>query len=122
MTVRAVHRAVAWLAMIVAGAVAAQAPPPSAGRGELLYKTHCVSCHTTEVHWRDRRLATDWRSLEDQVRRWQRNNGLNWSEQEIADVTRFLNGAFYHFTPPARQAQREMRPDTGARAGESDRS
>jgi hypothetical protein len=39
------------------------------------------------------------------LRRWQRNNGLKWSEQEIADVTRYLNGRFYQFAPPARQAE-----------------
>lgn len=32
-------------------------------RGELLYNTHCVACHSTKMHWRDQRLATDWKSL-----------------------------------------------------------
>jgi len=91
--------------LCLAASVAAQPGAPSATRGELLYKTHCVSCHTTQVHWRDRRLATDWKSLQAQVRRWQRNNGLKWGEQEIADVTRYLNAEFYQFTPPARQAR-----------------
>lgn len=27
-------------------------------RGELLYTTHCIACHTTEMHWRDRRAAS----------------------------------------------------------------
>ena len=30
------------------------AVPPS---GELIYKTYCIGCHTTEVHWREKRLA-----------------------------------------------------------------
>lgn len=93
------------MTLCLATTVAAQPAAPSATRGELLYKAHCVSCHTTQVHWRDRRLATDWKSLQAQVRRWQRNNGLKWGDQEIADVTRYLNGEFYHFAPPARQAQ-----------------
>lgn len=82
--------------------MSAQAPT-SPARGELLYGTHCVSCHDAEVHWRDRRLAKDWESLRAQVRRWQANAGLRWSDEEIRDVTRYLNGRYYHFAPPTRQ-------------------
>ena len=96
---------IAAMAIVCAATAEAQLAPPSAARGELLYKTHCGSCHTTQVHWRDRKLANDWKGLQAQVRRWQRNTGLKWSEQEIADVTRYLNGEFYHFAPPARQAR-----------------
>ena len=96
---------IAVMAIACAATAVAQPEPPSAARGELLYKTHCGGCHTTQVHWRDRKLAGDWKGLQAQVRRWQRNAGLKWSEQEIADVTRYLNGEFYHFAPPARQAQ-----------------
>jgi mono/diheme cytochrome c family protein len=103
---RTMRWTVVAMTLCLATTVAAQSGAPSAARGELLYKTHCVGCHTTQVHWRDRRLATDWNSLQTQVRRWQRNNGLKWGDQEIADVARYLNGEFYHFTPPARQAQR----------------
>lgn len=66
-------------------------------RGELLYSTHCSTCHTAIIHWREKTLATDWRSLKDQVRRWQSNIGLGWNEDEITDVTRYLNTAYYHF-------------------------
>ncbi|HTQ01261.1 MAG TPA: hypothetical protein VMN56_18235 [Casimicrobiaceae bacterium] len=72
-------------------------------RGELLYETNCVACHTKEVHWRDRRLVTDWQSLAAQTRRWQRNAGLGWSDEDIDEVARYLNETFYHF-PPARQS------------------
>ena len=115
---RTLRWAGAWVAITIASTLAAQPAPPSAARGEMLYKTHCDSCHTTQVHWRDRRLATDWRGLQSQVRRWQRNTGLKWSEQEIVDVTRYLNGRFYHFTPPARQAEQSTGRDAVAHADE----
>ena len=75
------------------------APPesPSPTRGELLYTTHCIACHTTQMHWRDRKLVTDWASLKVQVRRWQGAAQLNWNEDDIDDVARFLNDAFYRF-------------------------
>ncbi len=68
-----------------------------AARGRLIYETHCLSCHTVEIHWRDGRLATNWSGLEAQVRRWQVNAGLRWSAGEIDDVVRYLNSTIYHF-------------------------
>jgi mono/diheme cytochrome c family protein len=39
----------------------AQTTAPS--RGQLLYGNHCVECHTTQMHWREQRLARDFASL-----------------------------------------------------------
>ena len=91
-------------AVIIAGATTAVAlaqPAPTASRGELLYNTHCIACHTTEVHWRDQKLATDWASLVHQVRRWADNTGLAWSDEEVADVARYLNATYYRFAAPS---------------------
>ena len=55
-------------------------------RGELLYSTHCIACHTTQVHWREQKLATDWRSLQAQVARWQAVGALGWSDQDISPL------------------------------------
>lgn len=79
--------------------VAAQ-PAPVSLRGELLYSTQCVGCHTAQVHWRDKRLATDWTSLRTQVFRWQANTGLAWSDDDIAAVTHYLNDLHYRFPAP----------------------
>jgi mono/diheme cytochrome c family protein len=84
--------------LLMGVAAAAQAQMPSANsRGELLYTTHCVGCHTTQVHWRDRKLASDWASLTAQVERWQKNANLGWGGDDIDAVARYLNAAYYHF-------------------------
>ena len=70
---------------------------PAATRGQLLYTTHCISCHTTQMHWRDGRQARDWDSLKMHVRRWQGNAGLQWGDADIAEVARHLNDTIYHF-------------------------
>ena len=91
------------LACLVAAALpaaSAQSAAPSA-RGELLYSTHCIACHSKEIHWRQKKLATDWASLEAQVRRWAGNAGLGWSDEEIADVARYLNAVDYRFAAPS---------------------
>jgi mono/diheme cytochrome c family protein len=99
------------LLVLIAVAVCAQAPaqvtplppaapPPGMSQGELLYTTHCVACHTTEIHWREKKIAKDWRTLVAEVRRWQTNLKLSWGNEEIGAVAHYLNGAFYHFQEP----------------------
>jgi hypothetical protein len=70
-------------------------------RGELLYSTHCIACHTQQIHWRDQKLVTDWASLDGQVRRWARNTGLSWSDSDVVEVARYLNALHYHFPAPS---------------------
>ena len=77
-------------------------------RGELLYDTHCNACHGPEMHQRSQRIATDWASLLVQVRRWESNIGLNWSQEEITDVAHFLNERYYGFYEPGNHTQDEQ--------------
>ena len=48
------------LALLVAGVLASTlvlAPSArSQSRGELLYSTHCIACHTSQMHWRDKKV------------------------------------------------------------------
>ena len=75
-------------------------PARDATRGELLYSTYCVACHNTQVHWREKKIATDWASLRAQVNRWQAVATLKWSDQDIAEVARYLNALHYHYPAP----------------------
>ena len=89
----AFRSALCGLLGVLALAVSAQAE----SRGELLYATHCIACHTTQMHWRDQRVATDWSRLKAEVRRWQGTAALNWSEADIVEVARYLNESIYRF-------------------------
>lgn len=95
------------LVLALVAAAAAPAPtlaqPPGASRGELLYENHCGACHATQMHWRDQRVATDWASLRTLVKHWQGTAQLNWSNEELDEVTRHLNRRFYRFDEPARR-------------------
>ncbi len=88
-----------FMALNLALACAAAGAQNDAPRGALLYDNHCIACHNTQMHWRDQRLAKDWASLRALVRRWQGAAQLNWSDEEVDDVTRHLNELFYHFEP-----------------------
>ncbi|MGL4573622.1 MAG: cytochrome C [Burkholderiaceae bacterium] len=89
-------------ALISAHAAASAQAMGNAARGQLLYTTHCIECHTSQVHWREKRLATNWATLQAQVLRWQANAALNWSQGEIEDVSRYLNDKYYKFSIPVR--------------------
>jgi mono/diheme cytochrome c family protein len=89
-----------WLFVTGAMGSAAHAQTPS--RGELLYTTHCGACHSAQMHWREKKLATTWDTLKAQVRRWQGVAGLEWGEGEVQDVTRYLNETIYRYPEPAR--------------------
>ncbi len=75
----------------------AQAQAQGESRGELLYGTHCIACHDTQMHWREQRLARDWGTLKFQVRRFQDIAYLRWSDEDIDAVAHYLNDTIYRF-------------------------
>jgi cytochrome c-type biogenesis protein CcmH/NrfF len=66
-------------------------------RGELLYRNHCIECHNQQIHWRDARIAGDMHKLVVQVDRWQDAIGMQWTNEEIMDVSRYLNATYYFY-------------------------
>ena len=84
--------------VVMAASAAAQAQSQSSPtRGELLYTTHCVACHTTQMHWREQRLATNWDILKALVQRWQSRARLAWSDDDVLEVARHLNDTIYRY-------------------------
>ena len=86
--------------IVVAGLFALAGAASAQSRGELLYTTHCIACHNSQMHWRDQRRATNLESLKEQVRLWQGRALLSWTEDDIVEVTRYLNQSTYRFGPP----------------------
>lgn len=114
----------AWLAlaaMLIAVALpAAAAEDPT--RGRLLYETHCIACHNSQMHWRDQRLARDWAGLEQQVRHWQGRANLNWNDDDVLEVVRHLNDRIYRYrapTPPRSAAPVPPRAEAHTRTSAS---
>jgi hypothetical protein len=97
----------ASIACAIAGmpAHAQTTPERGASRGALLYTTHCIACHNTQMHWRDARVVKDWPGLKAEVRRWQAGARLAWSDEDIAEVTRHLNALYYGFVEPQARAR-----------------
>jgi hypothetical protein len=79
--------------------------------GQLLYSTHCIACHSTQLHWREKKSVKNWLSLKAEVTKWQRESMLGWNEEDVADVANYLNIQYYHF--PAPEVGRSGRSSTG---------
>ncbi len=105
------HLALAIGTVLIAliGALFGAAPALAQSRGELLYTTHCLSCHATQVHWREQRAVGNWSGLLAQVRRWQDLASLGWTDGDILEVSRYLNERIYRFAPVAALASSNHR-------------
>ena len=64
---------------------------------KLFTKSKCNQCHGTEVFTRKDRKVSSLAALETQVRRCDSNLNTNWFDDEIIDVTAYLNKQYYKF-------------------------
>jgi len=86
--------------LVLAASVAWTAAGPARAddaRGRLLYENNCTVCHTSVVHVRDDRKATDLAAVEAYVARWSTYLKLPWSAEDRAAVARHLDATFYRF-------------------------
>ncbi len=106
--------AFALVAMLAASPLLAQTAV-SPTRGQTLYATHCVACHDTQKHWREKRTVRDWDGLVSQVRQWQGTLRLQWSDADITEVARHLNDSFYQL--PQSGVRQGRRPGVSREQG-----
>lgn len=66
-------------------------------RGEALYENHCGDCHDRSVHRRESRLVESSDALRIWVRAWSVHQRLGWGEEEIDDVSAWLEATLYRF-------------------------
>jgi len=97
------RRKALWVLLATCVAMSAPAVAGSEGeafdRGRALYENHCQSCHEALAHTRDNRVVKTVDGLRQRVWSWSIHSGLNWRDDEIDDVTRYLNRRFYQLTP-----------------------
>jgi mono/diheme cytochrome c family protein len=84
---------VLWMLLLLSASGVAADPD----RGRLLYENHCGSCHESSVHIREVQAAKSLEAVRAQVVRWQEALGLQWSAEEVGDVSEYLNVAWYHY-------------------------
>lgn len=67
-------------------------------RGQLLYENHCTQCHTSVAYARNPRRVNDLNTLSQWVKKWAEVGHLDWSPEDVREVSDYLNHEFYHFT------------------------
>lgn len=71
-----------------------------ARRGAALYESRCGGCHSESVHGRSKRVAKDFGDVRRWVSRWNETLKLQWGDEEIDDVSVYLNNTYYRYTCP----------------------
>jgi hypothetical protein len=70
---------------------------PAPSRGQLFYENHCLACHESVVHIRERHKVRTMEDLRASVVLWAGELRLNWGPPEVEEVVRHLNLHYYHF-------------------------
>jgi len=89
---------VVMVMLIMVGVLAPPAGAASSERGQLLYENHCMGCHESVVHVRERRSAKTLAELRGEIARWAEELKLEWRADEIDDVRDYLNSRYYLLT------------------------
>lgn len=77
-------------------ALPAAALTGDAARGEVLHRK-CLDCHGTSLYAPDKRKITSLKALRKEVKRWGAYYAPALSDQEVEDITAWLNANFYRF-------------------------
>jgi len=69
----------------------------SKDHGEKLHMKSCSGCHDSSVYTRQNRRVQSLPKLGSQVRFCKNNLGITWFDDEVEDVTHYLNKEYYKF-------------------------
>jgi len=87
------------VAIVCAGlALSSPASLAEFDRGQALYENHCMECHESWAHTRDGRHVNSLDVLRKRVNAWSIHTGLGWGDEEVDDITDYLNRRFYQLT------------------------
>ncbi len=65
--------------------------------GKALHDENCVRCHTDKLYTSDKAKITSYEKLHARVRQCELMAELTWFDDEIDDVTAYINANFYRF-------------------------
>jgi len=93
------HRRLCFFLIIAAalGSFSQTANATDAARGKLIYETNCNECHGKSVSERPNKKAKSISDIRHWVLRWESYKGYQWTNEEIEDVTQYLNSRFYKY-------------------------
>ncbi len=98
MNARSIRTVTGLMTLLALGAVASCAEPArgDAARGEQIHAV-CLSCHGTGLYTSPQRKIKSLPALRQEVARWGDYYNPALSEQDVDDVTAYLNASFYKY-------------------------
>jgi hypothetical protein len=84
---------------LLLGISAAARAGDEAADAHAMHEQNCVKCHGTEIYTRPDRKVTSYEGLGRQVRRCETALGLRWFDEDITEVTSYLNREYYRLMP-----------------------
>lgn len=92
-----------FLGCLLALITASPAWAADAAKGKTLHEQHCIQCHAQrfggqwdKIYTRADRKMDALKKLTTQVGFCNQQLGLQWFDEDVADVTAYLNETFYH--------------------------
>ncbi len=65
--------------------------------GEILHKEHCQECHQNDIYESPDRKVENLSQLNERVKQCELMNELLWFDEDVNDVTSYLNQNYYRF-------------------------
>ena len=65
--------------------------------GKSLHDENCLRCHDESKYTRKNRIVKNFQQLYERIKQCELMAELTWFDEEIADVTAYLNNQFYYF-------------------------
>jgi len=65
--------------------------------GKTLHNENCMRCHTPSQYTRENRIVNSFDELRTRISQCELMAELTWFDEEIDDVSAYINEAFYHF-------------------------
>ena len=65
--------------------------------GKSLHDDNCLRCHDESKYTRKNRIVKNFQQLYERIKQCELMAELTWFDEEIADVTAYLNNQFYYF-------------------------
>jgi len=65
--------------------------------GKILHDENCLRCHNETQYTRENRIVNSFDELRERISLCELSAEMAWFDEEIDDVTAYLNNAFYRF-------------------------
>ena len=87
----------ALIPFLLAQAIAWPVAAADIENGDDLHFEHCTGCHDDSVYTREDRNVRSFERLGQQVRFCKDTIGLTWFDEDVDDVTEYLNQTYSRF-------------------------